>query len=287
MNMKKIAIGGMLTLLLTQSMTYATTYQSVEITADKLNVRESTDLDSKILGQLDENTLVSTSLLDDGWFQIDYAGEDAYISSDYAEVVKDYGVGYIVGDNVNVRNEPSTDDSQVITRLSNTEVNIYAEDDNWFKITTPDGDNGYVYGDFISLDKEALAQSQAASKLISIAKSKLGSPYKWGAAGPNRFDCSGFVRYCYQQAYGIDLPHSSSLLSKQGTTISKNDLQAGDIVFFTTNRSGSVNHAGIYIGNGQFIQASSSSSNGKKVCISSLDSGFYSEVFKWGKRIID
>ena len=83
------------------------------------------------------------------------------------------------------------------------------------------------------------------------ALGKVGSPYRYGAAGPNAFDCSGLVNWAYKGA-GKSLPRSSSAISRIGTPVSKSALQPGDLVFFYKP----VSHVGIYIGNGKIVHAS-------------------------------
>ena len=107
------------------------------------------------------------------------------------------------------------------------------------------------------------------NKLISVAKSKLGCKYKYGAAGPTRFDCSGFTMYCYKQI-GVSLKHSSSAQGRTGKKVSIKNLKVGDIVY----RSG---HVGIYVGNGKAIHAPRS---GKSVCYIKVS------YFSYGRRII-
>lgn len=285
--------------LLTGTMGFAETYQSVEITADKLNVREGMTLEAPIIGKLDQKTIVMTSDLTDGWYKTSYLGQPAYISADYAQVVEAFSPGNITGQNVNLRDTPSVEEGRVISQLSNAEIKIHAKQDNWYSITTQDGVEGYVFADFVSFentvapvtpqsetpDEILVPASTDASNLIDIAKSKLGCPYAWAQEGPNSFDCSGFVKYCFKEAYGIELPHSASAISQKGTTISKENLQPGDVVFFATLGSATVNHTGIYIGNGEFIHASSSSSNGHQVHINPINTGYYNTVYQWAKRL--
>ncbi len=95
-------------------------------------------------------------------------------------------------------------------------------------------------------------RGEGRSSLVSIALAQLGKPYRWGAAGPNAFDCSGLVVYCYAQL-GISVPHSSRALYNMGTPVSLGELQPGDLVFFA--RGGRVHHVGIYIGGGNFVHA--------------------------------
>ncbi len=88
--------------------------------------------------------------------------------------------------------------------------------------------------------------------VVSIALAQLGKPYRWGAAGPNAFDCSGLVVYCFAKI-GISLPHSSRALYRCGTPVSRSELRPGDLVFFA--RRGRIHHVGIYVGNGNYIHA--------------------------------
>jgi cell wall-associated NlpC family hydrolase len=117
------------------------------------------------------------------------------------------------------------------------------------------------------------------------AKSFLGTPYVWGATGPTQFDCSGFTQWVFRDA-GINIPRVSREQAKVGEYVRYEDLQRGDMVFFDTkkHRTGKVCHVGIYLGNGDFIHASSS---GKKVVIFNFnDKEFYKKRFLWGRRVI-
>jgi len=121
--------------------------------------------------------------------------------------------------------------------------------------------------------------------ILELAQSKLGSPYSYGKAGENSFDCSGFVYYVFLKN-GYHIPRTSkaqSQMSKQ-KIYDKNKLLPGDILFFDTADRGWVNHSGIYLGNMRFIHASSGKAY--SVTISRLDKGFYKDRFKWGIRVI-
>ena len=98
---------------------------------------------------------------------------------------------------------------------------------------------------------------------MSIAMGRLGAPYRWGAAGPGAFDCSGLVYWSYRQI-GTTLPRSSAAQSRVGTPVSKGALQPGDLVFFYRP----VSHVAIYIGGGRVVHASTA---GKPVKISNLN----------------
>lgn len=120
-----------------------------------------------------------------------------------------------------------------------------------------------------------------ARKLLSTAKSFLGQPYVYGAAGPNGFDCSGFTLYVFKKA-GINLPHLASAQAKYGTKVSKGDLCPGDLVFFGYHGSKTIEHVGIYVGDDKFIHASSN----EGVVITSLSSGYYARNYKGATRLL-
>lgn len=120
--------------------------------------------------------------------------------------------------------------------------------------------------------------------VIAAAMAKLGKPYVYGATGPNSYDCSGFTRYAFQTV-GISLPHSAySQGYASGTKVVLSQLQRGDLVCFNTiSDSDLSDHVGIYLGNNQFIHASSGQA---KVVISSLASGYYKTAFSWGRSLL-
>ena len=119
-------------------------------------------------------------------------------------------------------------------------------------------------------------------KVISFAQTKLGSPYVWGATGPNTFDCSGFVGYVFKKAANVDLPRVSSSQAAYRPRISSMNMKKGDLVFFETTGKGRISHVGMYIGNRQFIHASSKS---KRVTVSDF-TGFYQDKFRWAVSVI-
>ena len=105
----------------------------------------------------------------------------------------------------------------------------------------------------------AAAMRKAA---MTNALAKLGKPYRWGAVGPNAFDCSGLVKWSFGQA-GRSLPRTSRAQAGAGTPVSRANLQPGDLVFFYKP----ISHVGIYIGNNKIVHASRS---GQPVKISDM-----------------
>ncbi|MFF7154061.1 NlpC/P60 family protein [Streptomyces sp. NPDC008139] len=98
-------------------------------------------------------------------------------------------------------------------------------------------------------------QAEAATmgvKALNVAASKKGSPYQWGATGPNRFDCSGLTLYSFKRA-GKKLPRTAAAQYNSTRHISSGARRVGDLVFFHTGRS--IYHVGIYAGSGRIWHA--------------------------------
>ncbi len=118
-------------------------------------------------------------------------------------------------------------------------------------------------------------------RLLSEADKWLGTPYKYGGETPDGVDCSGFVLNVYRDALGIKLPRNSAKQQEYCTRISKNQLQEGDLVFFTVRGGRKVGHVGIYIGHGKMIHSSSS----KGVIVSPLSQKYYVDNFYSAGRV--
>jgi cell wall-associated NlpC family hydrolase len=112
--------------------------------------------------------------------------------------------------------------------------------------------------------------------VVDVALQFLGVPYVWGGASPSGFDCSGLVVYAYGQL-GVSLPHYTGSLWQVGIPVSREELQAGDLVFFN-----GLGHVGIYMGGGQFVHAPHT---GDVVKISSLYEGWYAATYVGARRI--
>ncbi len=131
----------------------------------------------------------------------------------------------------------------------------------------------------------ARADEQAPGRVQSVlsrALALLGTPYRWGGTSPEGgFDCSGLVGYVFRNALGIELPRVSREMAKTGELIaSKTQLTKGDLVFF--GKSGTVDHVGIYVGDGKFVHAPRT---GRDVTVSTLETGYWGAKFLQGRRV--
>ena len=135
---------------------------------------------------------------------------------------------------------------------------------------TPDGIAGYCTSEKIK-----------DGKVLQTAKQYLGVPYVWGGTSPSGFDCSGFTQYVLQKN-GISVPRTASLQYNEGTWVSRNQLEPGDLVFFTTYKAGA-SHVGIYMGSDQFIEASSGAG---QIITADLSNSYYAQHYIGAKRIV-
>lgn len=130
--------------------------------------------------------------------------------------------------------------------------------------------------------------SYGANGVIACAKDQMGKSYVWGDEGPNTFDCSGLVYYCLRSC-GVSVSRLSakSYSQKSSWTLvsSIDDLQEGDLIFFKSDSSESVNHAAIYIGGSRFIHASSSAGEVVRSSFSSDSSKYWNRNFVCGRRV--
>jgi cell wall-associated NlpC family hydrolase len=143
----------------------------------------------------------------------------------------------------------------------------------------------YEKQEYIAKSKNNTTSSNSkVEKLITLAKSKMGDSYEPAKAGPDHFDCSGFVYYVFKNN-DISIPRSSRTQSESGEKLKREALKRGDMLFFDTHDRKHINHSGIYLGDGKFIHSSSGKAYG--VTISELDKGFYKDKFRWGVRKIE
>lgn len=124
----------------------------------------------------------------------------------------------------------------------------------------------------------ASTSGSGLSAAISAARSKSGAPYAYGATGPSSFDCSGLTQWAFKQA-GMSLPRTSFAQYALGTSVSRSNVQPGDLVFFSTAGAGA-SHVGIATSSSTVISATSSG-----VMEHSFTSGYWSQHYVGAKRV--
>lgn len=113
------------------------------------------------------------------------------------------------------------------------------------------------------------AASLSSNAIVAYASNFLGTPYVWGANGPQFFDCSGFMQYVYAH-FGVSLSRTTFTQINEGTYVARENLQPGDLIFFGTESN--PHHVGMYVGNNSYIQAPRT---GDVIKISALTRGDY------------
>lgn len=283
------------------------------VNADALHLREAPSTSSASLALAP--TGVQIDVLEDaidGWYKVQYNGKTGYMSADYLVVTTlngeaateetvdeqetpetqepQYGNGKVTlnSGSLNIRAEASTMGARLGTIPNGAVVALTDYEDGWYYVTYDDI-SGYISKDYVVATTEPVTVVEhgvTGADVVAKAKEYLGYPYVYGKAGPKSFDCSGFTSYIYKlMGYSINRT-ASTQLNGNGTPVAREDLQPGDLVFFRDySCTKSASHVGIYIGNGQFIHASSSrSASGVK--ISSLSETWYANRYVGARRII-
>ena len=263
-------------------------------TGNALNMREYPTTDCGVVASLDKNcTLALLERTDDDWFKVAYEGKTGYVSANYLEELENgefEARAQVNSEGVVVRYTPS-DEADILETIENKAyVTVMACYDGWYLVRCQYGTEGYIRSDFLNMTTLTSSRSSSSgnNSVVSAAKRYLGVRYVYGGASSKSVDCSGFTMLVMRQ-FGISLPHSASgqWTSGKGTKIySRSALRPGDLVFFRdpkVAKGKAASHVAIYIGNSQFIHASSSS---RKVTYGTLNSSYHSRYYIGGLRLV-
>jgi len=268
-----------------QGASYGYTHLGIcNVESGNLNVREEASTSGKLVGKMPKNAACEVISVDreTGWAQISSGEVEGYV-----KVISDDGTHYLLigaeamlranelvktvvvaeTDGLRVRDEANTESAVLTQILKGEEIEYVDTLDDWYKVSI-DGAEGYVSAEYASI-KDTLdtaitmtelrygeGVSDVRVDLCEYAKQFVGNPYVWGGTSLTKgADCSGFVLSVFKK-FGVTLSHYSVAQSNEGKKISRDELQAGDLVFYA-NSSGTINHVAIYLGNGQVIHASS------------------------------
>ncbi|PXX51335.1 SH3 domain-containing protein [Hungatella effluvii] len=244
-----------------------------------LNVREEPSEEGKVIAKMPSkaagNILETT---DNGWYKIQSGKITGYVKSDYiltGQAAKDEALkvaelmAIVNTDMLNARSEPSTE-SKIWTQISNNEkYPVLKQIDGWVEIELEEDSNAYVASDYVDvryalpeaikfspLEEKANAAASLRTQIVNYALQFLGNPYVWGGTSLTKgADCSGFTLSVFGH-FGISLPHYSGSQANMGKAVKSSEMRPGDLVFYA-NSKGTINHVGIYIGNGQIVNAAS------------------------------
>ena len=277
------------------------------VTADVLNVRSGAGTGYSKVGSLQKGATVTITGETNGWYAITSGSVKGYVSAEYIDLAPVGGSsnapvvdetpgsdetepqrGMVNTSALNVRSGPGTGYSKVALLSRGASVTITGETDGWYAITAGSIE-GYVSAEYITiLDGSNASDGSVGAAAAAMAKSLVGSPYVYGASGPYSFDCSGLLYYIYGQLGYPIARGSSSQYNQSGYFVSADEIQPGDLVFFFDPRYDSsggtlpTTHAGIYVGNNQFVHASSSIYG---VRYDSLFGGYWDSYIVGFKRI--
>jgi len=282
------------------------------VTASALRLRSEPNTASATLDYAHQGEVVVLVEKVGDWYKVIFDLKTGYVHKNHLKVASrgnaELGYGRVNGSRVNIRSGPGTGYSVLTQAVAGNKAYIIGINNGWYKIIF--GNTiGYIRSDYLDLTEipyenrdsskkplffrggkstgvtpspEALnGTSDLRQKIVATAKQYIGVPYLWGGTTPSGFDCSGFVQYVYQR-HGISLPRTSKEQWTVGTAISKSALQPGDLVFFANTYTTGISHLGIYIGNNQFIHASSS----KGVTITDLSNSYWAARYYGAKRIL-
>ncbi|MDU1455576.1 MAG: NlpC/P60 family protein [Paeniclostridium sordellii] len=277
------------------------------VTAENVNLRKDAHIESDVQDNLGLSTKVEVLGTQDNWVKVkngDKEGfiRDLYVSDKAPEVEKEQTD---VNDQKDVQDKTEETDKTTTDKITTDKITTEETDKTTTEETdktTTDKTNSDVVNtnnnnnNDVDVEKPVqkpvekpaekpappVNNTNAASAVVNMAYSKLGSPYVWGAEGPNTFDCSGLTSYVFRNAAGVSLPRTSGSQYGVGTSVSKANLQPGDLVFFSTG-GGGISHVGIYVGGGQMIHAPQS---GDVVKVSNINSSYWQNAYVGAKRVL-
>ena len=268
------------------------------VKAEAVRLRSEPNLNSPILALITPDlSTAEPAEGSKGWYAILSRDQESFMSSYYRELENNKMelsdcplLAYVnTGSSVlNLRSGPGTAYSILEQVPSGELLTVLSEQDGWFEIQQEDA-SAYICGDYVLLMTEEEFEDYKASadyigsEIAQYSQDYIGCNYVYGGNGPSSFDCSGFTKYIYSQ-FGYTLNRTATDQLDNGVTIEKEDVQAGDLVFFRSSGTEKpVSHVGLYIGEGRFIHAST---NEYKVRIDHLFTGYYADIYVGARRIV-
>ena len=248
---------------------YASYYRYVN--ANSLIVRKTASSKGKVMGSYKKGTKLKCYSKKGDWTRIKYENSKYYVATRYlATTTTAFSTKtstytrYVTASSLTIRKQASTSAAKAGSYKRGTRITCYGNKSGWTTVKYS-GNYCYVSSDYLSATKPSTTSSSSqttstAAKGKEVAKYALrfkGLAYKWGGESlTSGVDCSGFTMYVYKK-FGYTLSHSAIVQSKVGTYVAKEDLQAGDLVFFhsTYNAGSYVTHVGILVSPTQMYHA--------------------------------
>lgn len=287
------------------------------VEASALRLREQPSTSSSIVTTAFRGEYVVVISQAGDWYKVQYGQKTGYMHGDYLRLKQrenaNLGYAEVTCSVANLRSGPGTSYS-VATQARNGAL-LYTIGFNcgWYKVVY-NGVTAYIRSDLVELTASSFGKESdpvsftetgsgsssgssssgssssgssaslptAGDAIVAKAMEYLGCPYIYGGSSPSGFDCSGFTQYV-MRASGYSINRGATGQLSNGVSVSKDSLQPGDLVFFSSTYSASyASHVGIYIGNGQFIHAANSRSG---VTITSLSEDWYASRYIGARRV--
>ncbi len=224
------------------------------VTANTLNLRTGPGTSYSRIASLHKGDKLEVTGETNGWYKVEVNKKSGYVSKDYVSVAKSNNGGGLL--------RRGSKGAQVKQLQGNLIYLGYLNDkaDGVFGSKTEAAVRRYQQRNGLTADGIAGSRTQAKiqpevlslNAILNVSQSYLGLPYKYGGNTPAEgFDCSGFTKYVYSKAAGINIPRVSKDQAKAGKSVPRSQIRPGDLVAFNSP----VDHVGIYIGNGKFIHS--------------------------------
>ena len=205
----------------------------------RLRTGADTSTDANIIAQMNKGAFLLVEEKLNGWYKVAYNGVEGYVSADYVSFSETLDGTYdfsaeTTGTKINMRKSATTKSGTVKNiAAKGTKLTVIGVSGEWLKVKDALGDTGYIRSDYVGYTSGIGTPQTAGSQLVETALSYEGYSYHWGGTSPKTgFDCSGFVNYIYDQ-YGYDLDRTAQqIYSNNGTAVSKDSLQPGDVLCF-------------------------------------------------------
>ncbi len=190
----------------------------------------------------------------------------------------------VTATSLNMRSGTSTASPIIHVLWQGNTVKIIGESNGWYQIKLTDGRTGWASGQYLRLNNQQTTRQEKVDALIAYSKTFLGTPYVYGGDSPSDggFDCSGFTQYVFGK-YGYSINRISKDQALNGTSVTKANLQPGDLVFHSFEGNGVISHVGIYIGGGKMIH---SPKTGDTVKITDITTSYWTSRYVTARRII-
>jgi cell wall-associated NlpC family hydrolase len=276
------------------------------IKANTLKLRAGPSTDTTVVATLKFGDQVICEGENDEWMKVRYDGQLGFLKTEYTSKTMVFRsvseTVYVSSSTLRLRAGPSVDEEILLTLSKNNKLTRTGIGDGWSRVKTSSGKTGYVASEYLTKTAPVVRTSSSSSsssgsssssssgsgvlysgnagRIVELAYKALGVRYVWGAESLSGMDCTGLTYWAYRQI-GISVPRSTSGYYNAGVGVSYANIRPGDVIGLDGHpRDGktTLNHVGIYVGNGKMIHASSRLG---KVVLQDIK-----EYLSWGCKII-